>query len=672
MIWSGKRRRKINGRRFFRAVLWALVAAGFAASFWSARGRWRIERENRRVEITLDYNELRSLAAAEGVPLANVLRQFKNAGVISVAVPEDTIGGLEDNKRLEARPVFGPDGRVDQIRFLSVGAGEADLQRVVQAIAAKTPYKPDRQQGGQEEGVFVPQTWAALRGLGVGLDPRTVAEVQKAGLGIVGRVGDWPGVRPPGIAWVLGELKRQGVSTVIFSGDEVVGHKGFVAADKREPTRGSTEEALRALGLFYGTVEFVKQKGDPLLVRAAPDRTVRVHTVGGAEMQAATIDNNVQRFLLAARERNIRLLFVRLFPDEPDALAENVRYVAKIAKGLPERGDLAAGPAHGFNELNASRPLRALMGLGLAAAFLLLVDSVSAVLAGGAGLVPALAAGGGVLLFGILPVLPGGTSGPKLAALAAACVFPALALVRYDWLRPAPPPCAALSTAFRRFFVISGTTLIGAAYVVGLLAERVFVLKSDAFVGIKGAQLVPVLLAALVYFLGLRASGARPWPRVVERVSQQIVRLGVQPILLWQVGAALAALIVLALLVLRSGNEGGVAVSGIEMRIRALLDRILYARPRFKEFLIGHPALFVALAFAARNARCRSVPRPALVALFLAGAIGQVSLLNTFCHLHTPLLVSLWRAGLGLGLGCLIGVLVYLVLTFVERRWLGR
>jgi hypothetical protein len=44
--------------------------------------------------------------------------------------------------------------------------------------------------------------------------------------------------------------------------------------------------------------------------------------------------------------------------------------------------------------------------------------------------------------------------------------------------------------------------------------------------------------------------------------------------------------------------------------------------------------------------------------LLLLGAVGQASLVNTFCHLHTPLLISLVRTANGLWLGLAIGSLV--------------
>jgi hypothetical protein len=47
------------------------------------------------------------------------------------------------------------------------------------------------------------------------------------------------------------------------------------------------------------------------------------------------------------------------------------------------------------------------------------------------------------------------------------------------------------------------------------------------------------------------------------------------------------------------------------------------------------------------------------------GIIGQVSLLNTFCHIHTPLMLSLTRDLAGLALGALIGVAL-----FCAAEWL--
>jgi hypothetical protein len=121
-------------------------------------------------------------------------------------------------------------------------------------------------------------------------------------------------------------------------------------------------------------------------------------------------------------------------------------------------------------------------------------------------------------------------------------------------------------------------------------------------------------------------------------------------------------LVVLALLVARSGNDSGVGVSDLELRLRSLLDRFL-VRPRTKEFLIGHPALWCALFLASAGWRGGW-----LIPVLLVGAIGQVGMVNSFCHLHTPIALTLERTWNGLWMGSLLGLAAIAVL----RRLLPR
>jgi len=129
----------------------------------------------------------------------------------------------------------------------------------------------------------------------------------------------------------------------------------------------------------------------------------------------------------------------------------------------------------------------------------------------------------------------------------------------------------------------------------------------------------------------------------------------------WQAFAIVIALGVVAFMVLRSGNESAVEVPGWERSLRALLDQLLVVRPRTKEFMLGYPALFVGLMLLLQR-------RPRVAWLLLAaGAIGQVSVLNTFCHLHTPLWVSLLRVFNGLWLGLVVGVVWWGLRAVGER-----
>lgn len=630
----------------FRWVLWFLVLTGLGAAGYNGARRWKVEQDNRTVEIVLDYGELRSLSAQTGQGFVDVCRVFKEVGATSVAVTEETLGSMEETKRIELIPT----SQLGESYFF---VHQGNFRRVLNAIQTKTRYSvktpPDLNPDASEDaGMRANQPFNIIRGLGVGLDPRAVSAVREVGLGVVGRVANYPSMRSEGIRHSLEQLKNQGVNTIIFVGDEVIGHKHLVADDPKNPKLKGSASLFAEVGLTYGTVEFGKQKGDAELTRLAAGNTARVHTVLGSEMVSATIPGNVQRFLLAARERNIRVLYVRLFPDERDPLDTNARYVRSVAEGLKERG-FEVGPARGFEPLTNPLPIRAVIGLGLAAGILLLLDALTGLLAGG-GVGLTLAA---ITVSGAVGALPAMNSfmGVKIAALASACVFPALGLLMVDHLQPVKRNEEKAAVALR-FGLMSVITLIGATYVVGLLCDRLFLIKSDAFLGIKFSQLIPLGIAALGYGLKLRAATFKDFKLRVNEAIGTIKRILAQPIYVWQASAGVFALILLVLLVARSGNDPGVGVSESELKIRSLLDHYLYARPRFKEFLLGHPLMIVALVLGVRGWRGWAIP------VFLVGAIGQVSLLNTFCHLHTPLLVSLWRAGLGLLIGVALGVLI--------------
>lgn len=93
-------------------------------------------------------------------------------------------------------------------------------------------------------------------------------------------------------------------------------------------------------------------------------------------------------------------------------------------------------------------------------------------------------------------------------------------------------------------------------------------------------------------------------------------------------------------------------VNEIELKFRSLLEKLLTFRPRFKEFLFGYPFLMLGLWTNKRY-------------LIYLGLIGEVSVINTFIHIHTPFHVSLLRTLLGIIIGILLGLIF---IRIYERR----
>ena len=107
-----------------------------------------------------------------------------------------------------------------------------------------------------------------------------------------------------------------------------------------------------------------------------------------------------------------------------------------------------------------------------------------------------------------------------------------------------------------------------------------------------------------------------------------------------------AVIIFLSILIIRSGNFFIFPRFALEEQFRQLLENVFYVRPRTKEFLIGYPFLLLAFMYVDEK-----ISRVWIWFFNIMGSIALISVINSFCHLHTPLQVSLYRTVLGALLG---------------------
>lgn len=638
--------------RRFHPLPILLVGLGLLAALLSLGMRYRSEARSRAVALVLDYNQLRGLAGATGVSADDALKRFKTAGITHVSVTEEHLEELRASGALQVKLVPIAGGAEYRVTFgdprTAARVGDY-VSRLVQGATEKPPHG-DRvvlpgPGGGQ---IYLPGRFEDLALTPTGLDTALVTQIRRAKLIPVARLQNPLGLTNNSLRWELQRVKSLGITTLVFAGDEVLGFAGLV---------DESAQAIRDFGFLYGSIEFGKQRGDQGMSELLKDRLVRVHSISSGEMARLSPKEAVERYVRAAAERNIRLLYVRL-PETVtgNTFQDNVDYVHRVAQDTARAGfGLASPSAFGRvwpDNLLGRFPV-ALIGLGVGAGALLLF----------AGIVPlskarqavlALAAAG----FCALLVLSGKNIGLQLVALLAAVVFPALGFILFPQSLGAFEDhthavvrnrSQAIIPAAVEFAAISMVTLIGALMVAGLLSELPFMLKTSSFAGIKAATVLPLLLIGIVYLTGM--SGEYPtWREEREAVTERLRRFFSEPLLIWHTVAMLVGLVLIALLVARSGNDSGIGVSETELRLRALLDRYLGARPRTKEFAMGHPALLLGLAMATLP-RWRGLALP----LVLLGIIGQVGMLNSFCHLHTTLKLTVLRTFHGLWLGGLIG-----------------
>jgi len=361
-------------------------------------------------------------------------------------------------------------------------------------------------------------------------------------------------------------------------------------------------------------------------------RLVRADEVPARELAALSRGALIARWERALRERGIRVVVLTPIPGQGST--ETLAYYGDVIASLQ-----TLGYRRGVMPPQPPDPGRlAAIGLHIGVCALLLL-----------------------VLLEILPRLPGacllgasglaaaaaGLAGTSLAqsdAFLVAVLAPLLVV-----LRLLPRRHAGLRDGIATLALFSGISIAGGLLISAILWHPAFVLKIAGFRGVKAALLLPAVAGGL---LAVRRAG---WRAVVPKSTAQRVVFTL---------CAVIALGAVAYLLLRSGNVTG-WVTGAELRARSLLERVLVARPRFKEFLVGHPLL---LLFGAWGGLGIGLMRYRPIFLFF-GLVGQASILNSFAHTPTPLLLSLWRTGNGLLLGLVVGVALYVALRVVTWTW---
>lgn len=650
-------------RRRARSLLIAigLGLAGALAILWS---RWTVESAYRTVEIVLDGRDWDALVVREGRDPREVLAEAARRGATSVAVYEWTLERLAERGEIVYRsreelqaesylrglapPFSASAGNSEPNPSAVFITGRRDaLAFVESSLTAILGRSRVRRSGDVLE---VRGLRDDLEQLGLGLRPRDLERVRAAGLAPALRLRNYPGLTKEGLAAKGAALRELGSGyPVVFELNEVLGYDRLLS---------DTARVLRAAGDRYGRIEVFsarrKQRGEDRLAREMRPEVIRLFSLTPEELLVLPMGEARDKFVRSARERNIRLLYIRPFVPTAGMVgtATNLGFVADVARDARRFG-LRTGRAVPLPEVRVHPALRALVGFGALAAMglalLMLSDAVGVPVP--IRFVWALVVLGLVLTVAIM------LSGPlilwlKLLALGTAATLPAVSLAA---AMPRRVEVAPVLAGVRALWLASGGSIVAGLLVAALLTRWEFMMAADVFLGVKIAQLIPVALVVLL--LWRHDQSAQSW----RETARDLWEWSGHPLLLRYAVAAVVVGLAAVILLARSGNFG-LPLLAVEDRLRDFMEDLLVARPRTKEYLIGHPALVLAGAAAVAGWRRWVLPLAAL------GAIGQAGIVNSFSHIHTPLLYTAWRTVNALWLGTLLGAgAVIVVQVFASR-----
>ncbi|HEX3551212.1 MAG TPA: DUF5693 family protein [Candidatus Elarobacter sp.] len=617
----------------------------------------------------MDDQDFQSLARSYAYDQRAFLVALRRAGLTSLAVQEELGGAVSssstaalyagptllDQARLTGLhdPVFGRLGvhgiRSDEVYL--VAYDRATATRYARELALKFSPRAVRVLRSGVPSVFAIRTQADYFGtVGLGLPSDRIALARELGLHLVPRLQNDERFKAPQIDALLSSAARgHDAHTVIFFGlrNQVVGYPDAIDA---------TAAAMRAEKLDFGTIETydVKQNqaGNESLAKDLPDRTVRVQAIAKPEQDKLRPEEIVQRYDLGVRERNVRVVYLRPFAHQWNGRsieATNVELVRQIAAGVRAAG-LRVGVASPFDRFVTRWWEIAIASLAVPAILLLLLAEFG--IGGPRWLIAFVAVDVVLVLAGF--AVHHDMAARKIIALAGAIAFPVagFAAIASAFRAPrAPSTGAAVLDGVRVLAIATAVTLGGVLVVVGLLSTPLTMLEVDRFSGVKLVLAAPPLICLVLYLF------TRRWGSDLT-----VRRLAEAPVTVLPLVAGIVLVAVGYLVLVRSGNQGDIAPSSLELSLRAHLTTLLQVRPRFKEFVVGFPALMLAGALLPAH----RVRWGWLLALAIGVGLGDV--VDTFSHLHTALTVSVLRLVNGAVLGVIIGAIVVAAYRAVFRE----
>lgn len=673
----------------YNPVLIAVIVVGLISALWLNWQRHKVEQANNTVELAMEYESLRKLAILQGLPEDQVLRDFQRAGINSLMLFDTTLERLTKKgeiystttEELRKATSLGADKGVfaavpaakltRNAAFVAAGSNPAVLTDVLEDLVLR--YGQDRVElvssepqiirvvGSTEllpEGKF--DEPHGLLQAPLGLPIRDMQKLADMGFELIVRPQNYINVREEQIDSIFKRIDKAGVKVhaLMPCGKETVGYP-----DKVEYLGKKLREHNMTLVMLehYTQLRFAQIDGLIPLAEFNDYKAARSYVIDGVEQKKISVATALHRWALTDEERNIRVNYIRpfLLPVEgKDIMQINLQYVRDIKANVEARG-YTIGQAGVFHDLGSDAAFAPYFPAKTMWLPLVLAIVAGVVLYGSLlfnwssktelALWAVLAAVGcGLLMLGR------GLLTRQLLALAAASVFPVLSMsvIMNIWDKNTTSSNGLVKIIWQAMWQLAlaiALSLVGAAFLSAILTDSRFLLEIDIYRGVKLTFILPVVLTAVLYLkrydmLQVVGKGAKSLLKKLNSLLDTGLTFK-------HVAVLFVFLFIAFYFVGRSGHTGGVPVPAIELKMRAFLEQVMYARPREKEFMIGHPAFFLTVL-----AVYKCAPRWWQFVLVCGAVIGQGSLVQTFCHMRTPVVMSFVRALDGYAVGIIFGI----------------
>ena len=490
-----------------KQIGWLIVVAGVLCSLFLWGQRMQSEANYKNVQMVVNYSDIVAMANANDLTEEEFAKALQERGVSAVLYKEWSLGSLNANGQvaIEVGNNIEHASYVEKVsKEVPVSAANAYVALLDKNIAVqvkdhvleKVPgadYYP-----GQVDVITIPimvpngdsEVVTALnkiKEIGAGFDMASIARMSALGMDTVPQLRSWDNPTDTSLRMAFDEIKAMpNLVYLLFNDKEIPGYpqKNRTVADLLKDDKGNTVVPV-------ATIEFSDQKGLNQLGVLLNKDVIRLHTISNGEMGNLTPDSALDRWMLAARERNMRSLLVRFFDiTTPGAnLQGNLNYVASIQTGLIESGFTLDQPYEKPASIPASTILMAMVGTAVIAGVMLILLEMR---------LPKLSLlaliGGIAIWLALLLVNP--TMAKKMMALLSVITFPTLSC-----LLIMKPEARSIGKSVVALLKLCAISYIGAVLMVGLLADILFMLKLDQFIGVKLAHVVPIVAVPFILYI---------------------------------------------------------------------------------------------------------------------------------------------------------------------------
>ncbi|KMO86785.1 membrane protein [Megasphaera cerevisiae DSM 20462] len=671
-----------------KVVMILAVLVGLVCSIYLCVQRYYIEENSMAIEQAMDYDAVVNMARNDGYDLDTALEKCRDAGITSFTIYDTTLNKLTQRGELSVITKLGFQLYYPQFHITNLsydyyligkpkGQKDAYFDEVAQDLKNRLGSdKVGRIENDQYRILGLRGVMPELGDLNLGIMTADANTIASHGFHVILRPTNYSNPTPEQVA---GFFKRadtiQNVSGIMFVGKEVLGYTA--AADSRKDMLTFTADHMKQRNMPFYMIESVDQlqyntqDGMYDLAGLLHYRTARVYAMAKEELEKITPEEAAMRYYISDLERNVR---VNLFPLYKKPLhgmnltETNLSYIKIVSQKLQERG-YSFGNASIMPVYYPNKILLAVAAAAAACGFLFtlnllipLSDKINYILMAAA---VVFGAGGAFIAQGALFL--------QLMAVGCATTAPVAAiLILVDkWRKMKLNETVGYGRVIRDGSIglsyAVAIAMVGGLFIAALLGNIRFFMEFDFYRGVKITFILPLILITIGYlyrfpFFGQTVDSTPNFIFFVKNFLDIPIKMG---------SLVLVAVLGLAAFIFvgRSGHTAGVPVPGVEVEMRRFLENVMYARPREKEFLVGHPAFFLMVASVYRK-------WPQIIHYFMviAATIGVGSMVETFAHIRTPFIMSFIRGINGWITGMIIGILLICGLAILQymTAWFGK